>query len=112
MSAPLYYILNQYRQPEGCYCHQTYRAWLNSVPQDDRTGVGCVLQRDQDEHHVVSTVFMSIDHGFASPVPICFETMVFKVGSSSDIDCQRYATYEEALRGHAEMLAKYMEVPA
>jgi hypothetical protein len=45
----------------------------------------------------VSTVFMGIDHGFGGP-PVLFETMLFVNGSS--VDCERYATWDEAAAGH------------
>ena len=52
----------------------------------------------------VSTVFLGIDHGFTSSgPPILFETMVF--GGKHDDYTMRYATWEEAEKGHAEVVA-------
>lgn len=49
----------------------------------------------------VSTVWLGIDHGFGvGPLEI-FETMVFPGNRM-----RRYGTKEEAIRGHAVMLAK------
>lgn len=52
---------------------------------------------------VVSTVFIGIDHNYtrAGP-PILFETLV--MGGSHDGEMDRYATWEEAERGHEEMI--------
>ena len=60
----------------------------------------------------VSTVFLGVDHRyFSEGPPILFETMVF--GNSGgdfpeelDGKLQRYATWDEAEAGHAEMVAE------
>jgi hypothetical protein len=49
---------------------------------------------------LISTVFLGIDHGYESKVPIVFETMVF--GGKHDEYQRRYSTYDEALDGHKE----------
>ena len=46
----------------------------------------------------VSTVWLGIDHGFMSPAPIIFETMIFG-DSMIDEFCERYATEEAAKAG-------------
>lgn len=59
----------------------------------------------------ISTVWLGLDHGFMrkSP-PIIFETMVFaneeirgEDGPMFDLDCDRYATEEQAKAGHEAM---------
>lgn len=50
----------------------------------------------------VSTVFLGIDHGFFSPTPILFETMIF--GGKFDGYQERYKTYKEAEEGHKKVL--------
>jgi hypothetical protein len=53
----------------------------------------------------VSTVFLGLDHSFRDTgPPILFETMAF-IGHDS-VDCDRYATWEEAEQGHKNMVAK------
>jgi hypothetical protein len=47
----------------------------------------------------VSTVFLGLDHGWLSPEPILFETMIF--GDGSDSYQTRCATWDEAVRMHA-----------
>lgn len=70
----------------------------------------------------VSTVWLGLDHGFgrAGP-PIIFETMAFprvegrkREGSewAELLGPWRYATEEEALRGHRAIVAKLTEVSA
>jgi hypothetical protein len=51
----------------------------------------------------VSTVFLGIDHGWDGRREL-FETMVFVNGSS--VDCERYATWDEAEEGHARWVAQ------
>jgi hypothetical protein len=53
----------------------------------------------------ISTVFLGIDHGFIEEgPPILFETMVFCQGSRSDLECERYATWDQAVAGHNAMV--------
>ena len=57
----------------------------------------------------VSTVWLGVDHGWRGDTPLIFETMVFhqlaeERGVGLDMDMRRYATEEEALRGHEEMV--------
>lgn len=47
----------------------------------------------------VSTVFLGINHNFGDGPPILFETMIF--GGKHDQYQDRYATYAEAVAGHA-----------
>lgn len=51
----------------------------------------------------VSTVWLGINHGMSKERPLIFETM-----SNEDdewVECRRYSTEEEALKGHAEVVA-------
>ena len=72
-------------------------AWLEVFAGDRRVGMA------RTTRGTVSTVFMGIDMGYGmldGSVPILFETMVF--GGPLDSSIGRYATLEEARRGHAE----------
>lgn len=55
----------------------------------------------------ISTVFLGLDHNWGPGEPILFETMVF--GGHFDGQQRRYATWEEAERGHAEMVRMVKE---
>jgi hypothetical protein len=46
----------------------------------------------------VSTVFLGLDHGWKSSVPILWETMIF--GGEHDQYQERYTSYEDAVEGH------------
>ena len=52
----------------------------------------------------VSTVFLGLDHGMQSGIPILFETMIF--GGEHDEYQERYTTWEEAEVGHIEACKK------
>lgn len=71
-------------------------------------------------HHVrgwvISTVWLGIDHGWHSPVPVIFETMIFapgdvRIGADEDLDDyqERYATAAAAAAGHDRALAAVLE---
>lgn len=51
----------------------------------------------------VSTVFLGVETSGMTP-PLLFETMVF--GGALGGEQSRYATYEEAVAGHARVLAR------
>ncbi|HET9374290.1 MAG TPA: hypothetical protein VFO40_04920 [Chthoniobacterales bacterium] len=53
--------------------------------------------------YCVSTVFLGLDHGWMSARGIWFESMLFK--GDDPIDSERYSSLDEALRGHATMVA-------
>jgi hypothetical protein len=59
-----------------------------------------------DEHRGVrvSTVFLGLDHSFGRGPPLLFETMIF--GGPRDQDMRRYSTWEDAERGHRELVAE------
>lgn len=71
--------------------------WARSMESTDRK-----IARDEIGDITVSTVFLGIDHGFEGGKPLLFETMVF--GGQADEIQERYCTYEEAERGHKEIL--------
>ena len=55
----------------------------------------------------VSTVWLGLNHNWGDGPPLIFETMVFNKGSSSDLDCTRYSTEAQAIKGHEEMVRKF-----
>ena len=64
---------------------------------------------DQDVDGVrVSTVFLGIDHRFATNgPPILFETMVF--GGHLDGEMKRYETWEQAEAGHRKIVERVIQ---
>lgn len=77
------------------------------------------LERTELPKHHVSTVFLGLDHGFGE-TPQLWETMVFenkltevdifgkkeKIHKSLDRFTRRYATKEQALVGHQEVVVE------
>lgn len=55
----------------------------------------------------VSTVFLSLDHGFGGGPPLVFESMVF--GGEHHEAQWRYSTWQEAVDGHAAIVAALRE---
>lgn len=60
----------------------------------------------------ISTVFLGTDHNFgAYGPPLVFETMVFPMNDKRRpfraLDMDRYATWSEAVAGHADMVARW-----
>jgi hypothetical protein len=62
---------------------------------------------DETETHLVSTVFLGLDHRhFGNVRAHWFETMIFdKSTQDESIYCDRYSSLEEAIIGHAMALA-------
>lgn len=80
------------------------RAWGEWVQKADRR-----IALDKFDGVKVSTVFLGLDHNFGSGEPLVFETMVF--GGPFDEECERYSTREQAIAGHAAMVAKVAPKP-
>lgn len=58
----------------------------------------------------ISTVFLSFDHSFSpGATPILFETMAFSDHLGGDEHMRRYATYEDAVKGHKEVRDKIID---
>ena len=67
------------------------------------------------KHHVVSTVFLGLDHSFDGGIPILFESMVFTkkawygAATLPDQDQRRYTTRAEASVGHEELVKEWQD---
>lgn len=72
------------------------RGW----PNNKRVGVTKISEAGI----TVSTVHLGLDHRYGDGPPLIFETMIF--GGEHDQDCRRYATEEDAMRGHLEALSR------
>ena len=72
---------------------------LRLRPEEQRVAL------DKLEGSEVSTVWLGLDHQFyPGGPPLIFETMVF--GGPLDEEMDRYSTLEQAVKGHADMVAK------
>jgi hypothetical protein len=86
----------------------TYGEWMNLFKQ--RTARQ--MFRQSDKHHLISTVFLGLDHGMRltddpNYRPLIYETMIFCYDTPTcDLDghTQRYTTRDEARAGHTRAL--------
>lgn len=70
----------------------TWARWFETADRHvDRTEIG---------EHLVSTVFLGLDHQFGDGPPLLFETMVFAGGEPDDMWCERCSTWDEAVAMH------------
>lgn len=77
------------------------KQWVALMKNDKARRVG---RTKIDDQAFVSTVLLGLEHGKDKRGrPIIFESMVF--GDDEGNECLRYATLEEAKRGHAKMVA-------
>jgi len=75
---------------------------------EDDDGERRRVARDEIEGFSVSTVLLVFDHSFGDGPPLIFETMIFAPKEyEGDLDCwqDRYATKEQAVKGHARAVA-------
>jgi hypothetical protein len=90
------YILDGH-EAVPCEDLMTWGRWMEHADRH----VALTIQGDVE----VSTVFLGLDHNFFGDwgsKPVLFESMLFVAGGAHD--CMRYATWEEAEAGHAELV--------
>ena len=95
------YILNEAGEPVPCRDVLGWGRWFEA--NDEKR-----IARDElPDGHVVSTVFLAIDHSLGGEKQL-YETMVFNDYGSLDTNwaCERYATRRQALDGHQHALTK------
>lgn len=89
----LYYILKDHKPIVAS--PEEWGRWFGSA---DRT-----VAKTKVDNIEVSTVFLGLDHNFNhSGPPLIFETMTF---GDDEERCQRYATWDEAIKGHKEIVS-------
>lgn len=71
--------------------------WAKAFERDDR-----IVAQTNIGDSFISIVFLGLDHQYGAGPPLLFETLVF--GGPLAGEQERYATWNEALRGHADML--------
>jgi hypothetical protein len=63
------------------------------------------IAEDLIDGKIVSTVWLGLNHNYFGGVPLIFETMIFESeDSGSDIFCDRYSTWDEAVEGHKKAM--------
>jgi hypothetical protein len=61
--------------------------------------------------HLVSTVWLGLDHSWGEGPPLIFETMV-QTAIGEWAEQWRYHTEEQAVAGHVRMLERWLDRPA
>lgn len=97
MRLRIHYILDESGDPVQCSDFLIWAAWWERT---DRTLSKSILPDGVE----VSTVFMGLDHQWGDGPPLLWETMVF--GGPYDQEQVRYHTRQQALAGHAQMVAR------
>lgn len=109
------YVLNQHNEPVPVEDLFLWAAWFEEddkriVKQEIVTGLGGLVS--PFTHPRVSTIFLGLDHNFGGKGPlILFETMVMGGGPFYHMQW-RYATWDEALKGHEKAVAMVQDLPA
>lgn len=69
-----------------------------------------IIRRDTINGHLISTVFLGLDHSWGEGPPLLWETMIFAEGFKGNNEFEdyqeRYSSYDEALIGHYEAMEK------
>jgi len=96
-----YYILEN-KKAIPCSSIYKWAAWLETHLTDR------IVAQTEFNDVLVSTVFLGIDHNFyKKEKPILFETLVFNDSWNDYMQIlPRYTTWEEAEKGHQEMVEK------
>lgn len=63
------------------------------------------VRRQTVHKHLISTIFIGIDHSFGRGDPELWETMVFPSNSVENVYCDRYSSYKDAIIGHKKAVA-------
>lgn len=69
-----------------------------------------VIQQDIVGRYFISTVFLMIDHAYGGGAPVLWETMVFPDNTFSEVYCERYTSYVDALEGHVRTVMTYRKL--
>lgn len=68
-----------------------------------------IANTELDDGKVISTMWIGLNHSFSDKSkPLIFETMVFSSSENwGDMDCNRYSTLDDAIKGHEAMVEKW-----
>ena len=100
-SGPTFWVLDGHEVISTSDVHEWTQMWETDSRYVGNTEVGDAR---------VSTVFLGIDHRFSGDgPPLVFETMVFGLDDYDEQYTERYATWDEAERGHARIVEMVRE---
>jgi hypothetical protein len=94
-----------------------WATWFETADRD--------VAKTETELHIISTIFMGLDHSFSRKgPPILFETMVFARDSHpstvfgwtmevhESFDCFRYSSWDDAEAGHRATVSRILKTEA
>ncbi len=97
------YVLDADGRPQRATSLLEWAEWLETFDRQ-------IARTDFGPQGVVSTVFLGLDQGFLffqeseSYKPTLWETMVFNGNPPEVLDCRRYTSREDAIKGHQELV--------
>lgn len=94
---PQFYVLNSEMVPVPTINIVDWFMWIDAHRKLFSTQIGKVL---------ISTAFLGCDCSYGDGPPMLFETMVFWE-DEGDGEKMRYETFEQALEGHRDFIARY-----
>lgn len=83
------------------YRVEDWALWMSTNPNTR-------IAKTEGDGYIVSTVFIGLDHNYGGGPPEIFETMVFKQGEATNLDCERCGTYKQALKNHEYYVKQYI----
>ncbi len=94
-----YYILDENDKP---VLEKDLIAWAKWFEENIKRKRVVLTELNGPEDIKVSTVFVGLNHNFGRGEPLLYKTIVF--GGELDNEMDRYATKEQALKGHKRMV--------
>ncbi|TAZ20717.1 hypothetical protein ELH77_19115 [Rhizobium ruizarguesonis] len=97
--------------PNRMIARATLMAWATWFEFADRH-----VAQTETELHLISTVFLGIDHNFSRKgPPVLFETMVFVRADTGDVlpdEFFRYSSWDDAEAGHRTTVRRVLKAEA
>lgn len=95
----MFYILDENRNPKA--------VTVEELAQRSQTTLAKKVAFDTVGDVDISTVFLGLDHSFGrGETPTLFETMTFSANPGFNEYQWRYATWDEAVRGHNQIVER------
>lgn len=104
------YVLLPNRQIAEVTDIMEWAFWFETTDRD--------IAKTETELHLVSTVFLGLDHNFSGVgPPLLFETMIFARGGGEvdfgdDGGCWRYSSWDDAETGHKTAVRRMLKQEA
>ena len=102
-----YYCLTSDNEAVPCDV-ETWSKQLETMRKAD-SGISKHVADEIVNERRISTVFLGLNHAYTKEEsPKIFETMIFEPNSFSEIYCDRYSTWDEAVGGHERAKQRFL----